>query len=96
MLVAQYYCPFDGPYGQIGFRLCSDGKTIVLMCDECDAIWEHPDHLKAENYISAEPPDFYLPDIKCSVKAPLSRWATREEVIKSGWQNFIIGENTTE
>lgn len=96
VIVAQYSCPFDGPYGQIGFRLCSDGKTIVLMCDECGAVWLSPEFIEADNFLRVLPPNFVIPGIQCSVQFPESRWATRNEIIQYGWGNFILAENSSE
>lgn len=95
MIVAQNFCPFDGPYGQIGFRLCSDGKTIVLMCDECDAVWLDPQNLEGESFLSLQSSDFIVPGTDCSVRFPESRWATRDEIVNFGWEKFIVDENST-
>jgi hypothetical protein len=92
VVIVQDSCPFEGPYGQIGFLLCSDHQTIVLMCDECNRIWLHPERLEADHALFAEPPDFLVPDFECSIRAPLSRWATRAEIELYGWSTFIQGD----
>ena len=92
MVIAQDFCPFEGDYGQIGFLICSDQQTLVLMCDECSRIWRHPDALDDEHALFAEPPDFLVPGLDCSVKAPQGRWATRSEVESFGWSAYIRGD----
>jgi hypothetical protein len=92
MLVAQNHCPFDGPYGQICFRLCANGESIVLMCNECDAVWLEPEHFEIDYFLSPQPPDFLVPGTNCSVGGPKSRWASKDEVSKKGWSSFIVGE----
>jgi hypothetical protein len=96
LIVAQDHCQFDGLDGEIGFRLCADGKTIILMCDECHAVWLDPEHLEIERFLSPQPPEFVVPGLKCSVRFPESRWATREEVTNYGWSDYIVGEIPTE
>lgn len=90
MLVAQDYCPFEGDYGQIGFLICSDHQTIVLMCNECNRIWLSPEELDTEHALFVDPPDFMIPGLDCSVLAPKSRWATRAEIDHYGWSVYIL------
>ena len=84
MVIAQDFCPFEGEYGQIGFLICSDHQTLVLMCDECNRIWISPDALDADHALIAKPPDFLVPGLDCSVQGPQSRWAARLEVASYG------------
>jgi hypothetical protein len=92
MIIVQDFCPFEGDYGQIGFLLCSDHQTLVLMCDECNRIWKRPDELEDAHALFAEPPDFLIPGLECSARAPQSRWATQSEVMSYGWSAYIRGE----
>jgi hypothetical protein len=74
-------CPFCGEYGVLGFFRCAGGR-IVLVCDECDALFQSPDHISADQAI-LDPP---------SARDPDTGWATREEVEQVGWGARIAGE----
>ncbi|CAN7744941.1 MULTISPECIES: hypothetical protein [unclassified Variovorax] len=41
MLIVLAECPICRN-GLIGIRRCSDGSTLVLMCDECESVWADP------------------------------------------------------
>ena len=90
MIIRQDTCPLDGQYGQIGFLVCSDGKSLVLECNECGSIWLYPDPINGLNIVDLDPPDYILSDLGCSAKSPPARWATRQEVIDYGWADYII------
>lgn len=80
-------CPIE-KNGQIGFRTCSDGETQVLMCDECGAVWLHPEKLEVENAIYPIAPLFIIVD-KVSVAGACARWATLNDIEKRGWAQYI-------
>src|SRR5687767_14313125 len=84
-------CPFCKG-GSIGFRLCVDQTRLVMMCDECEAIWLDPENMEVSALLSPDSPDFVAPGTNCSVKSPLSRWASREEIERFGWTDYIVGE----
>ncbi len=82
------FCPMCRG-GAIGFTLCSNHKTIVMVCDECDSTWLHPDNVKTNNVIYPSAPEFVIPDIGCSIKFPSARWAKRDEIENYGWGQYI-------
>lgn len=84
----QQNCPICH-YGSVGFRICSDKETIVLMCDECDSIWLDPADISCSNVTYPTSPDFKIPNLNCSVKSPISSWANKEEIEKYGWKAAI-------
>jgi hypothetical protein len=86
------FCPFCGKYGAVGFWRCSDGKTIVLTCDECDATWLNPASVSAEFALFPASPDFIVDNLGCSLSGPKAGWAEREEIKAAGWDPFIAGE----
>ena len=93
MFYAQLVCPFCKG-GTVGFRLCSDGTTIVLMCDECDAVWLRADAVSLESPIFPSSPDYRVEGSGCSVATVYgSRWAKYEELLSSGVDSFIAGES---
>lgn len=80
--------------GPIGFRRCSDEKTMVLLCSECDVVWLRPDAVTLETAIFLNSPDFVVDGLDCSVGVPLSRWAKKGEIEAVGWDSYIAGEST--
>jgi hypothetical protein len=92
MLRVEAFCPIC-KWGAIGFRQCSDGKTIVLMCDECDAVWLDPQEIDSDHALFPAPPEFLVPTLECSVSVPLSHWATQKEITTRGWACYIAGES---
>jgi hypothetical protein len=80
--------------GQLGFRRCSDGKTIVLMCDECDFVWFDPARRTLEDSVFPDMSTFQVPGSPCSIGGGAAGWATRAEVERAGWQAFIAGERS--
>lgn len=79
-------------YGQLGFRRCSDGATIVLMCDECDFVWLDPDHRTLDDAAFPDMDTSKVPGTNLAVGGGAAGWATRDEVARAGWQAYIAGE----
>jgi len=86
-------CPLNCGDGYVGFWRCGDGKRIILMCDECDALWLEPDDKSTKPPIAATPPDYLLAGTTISISGEKSGWASREEIEKAGWERFINGES---
>ncbi len=84
-------CPICD-YGSIGFRKCANSSTVVLLCDECDSVWLDPTDVNPKKVIYPKAPDFIVPGLDCSILAPHSRWADKDEIIEKGWTKFIAGE----
>ncbi len=88
-------CPFCNQ-GTVGFHLASDQKTMVMLCDECDAVWLDPERMELNALIW---PDrgaaYFVSEISLSLAHPLARWATRAEVEQYGWGQLITGEGLT-
>jgi hypothetical protein len=78
--------------GNIGFRRCSDEKALVLMCDECDALWLSPTTVGPEHALYARPPDFKVPGMGCAIAGGQAGWASRDEVSRQGWIESVAGE----
>ncbi len=80
-------CPLD-PAGKVGFRLCADNATIVMLCDDCSFMWMHPDQVDPAHAI-----DPLLPDTKRhhpGISLQPSRWATEKEVADFGWALYLV------
>ena len=91
MMYVQEVCPLCEA-GLIAFRRCHDGVTFVLMCDEYDSVWLHPDHRSAADAHVPAVFSFQVPGTTCAVGGGAAGWATRAEVERAGWQAHIFGE----
>ena len=80
--------------GAIGFLRCNDGISVVLMCNECDAVWVNPNLVTIESAIFPSGPDFVVDAIGCSIAGDFARWAVKEEVERFGWTHLIAGDGT--
>ena len=78
--------------GAIGFRTCDDGITVVLMCDECDAVWLKPDEIKSDSAVFPKAPNYTVSDANVSIASPRSHWSSRSEIEFFNWTKFISGE----
>lgn len=88
MLCIQPGCPLCMT-GAVGFRRCAPDAGIVLMCDECNAVWLSPEGISTESALYPQGPDFVVPTLNCSIRRPLSDWADRDDVARVGWARFI-------
>ncbi|WP_339730169.1 hypothetical protein [uncultured Gimesia sp.] len=82
-------CPFC-EQGNLGVRICSLAGDVVILCDECDALW-----LSTE---ISDPPAFpEQPDLPCPccqgnlTDAP-AHWASFGEIYQKGWVSIVKGE----
>ena len=82
--------------GAVGFRLCSDGVSIVLVCDECDGTWVGPEDLSVDKIQFPKDPGFTVMPLGCSIsKGQGARWATLDEIRKANLENFVAGQGTS-
>lgn len=81
--------------GPIGFRLCDDGSLVVIMCDECHAVWTRPDRLTSEAAMFPHHPDYTIPGTDRSVSGGKAGWATRDQIATVGWEDLIAGNQAT-
>ena len=77
--------------GRVSFAVAQNGETIVLMCDECDAVWLHPNRVRSEAPTFVEGSEHLLPGTSIKLGSN-TRWARQEEVLTAGWASFIAGE----
>lgn len=91
MLFIDHVCPICGG-GSIGFRRCGGITKLVLMCDECDAVWLEPTETSAASALFPEGPDFRVPGCTFTVGGTGARWATWDEVAAAGWKEYVKGE----
>jgi len=85
------FCRICGT-GPLGLRTCGGCGRIVVLCDECDAVWTDAD-VAAEPAFSNDPA---LPCPSCSQSlfdSP-SHWATRDEINGSEWLADAIAKGS--
>ncbi len=78
--------------GAVGFRRCSDEQTIVLLCDECNAVWTSPDEVSLETVVFPQAPSYVVSGLGVSIAKPASRWASADEIERAGWRHSVAGE----
>lgn len=83
-------CPYCGGYGAVGFWCCTDGKTVILVCDECEAAWLNPTEL-AEGKLAfiSKPPLYLLPGSEISAFGEGANWASMDEITRAGFAGSV-------
>ena len=74
--------------GPVGYRLCANRETIVLLCDNCALVWMHPNKVDKEHARDPLNPDFARQHPQVGLRS--SRWATEEEIEKWGWGVYLL------
>lgn len=69
--------------GPLGLRKCGACEKIVVLCDECDAVWTTTDTAAAPVVLGNE--DVPCPLCEASLFGQASAWASREEVEATDW-----------
>lgn len=87
MISIKSICPFC-EQGARRFYKCSDNKTLVLLCDECDSIWLDPTKTDEQEAIFASAPDYKIPGLQCALFGEAADWATESEIHAYGWGGF--------
>ena len=93
MLYVEDNCP-SCDAGLLGFRRCDDGKTLVVMCDECYAVWLDPTDLTIEAARFPGIDTGEIPGLSLHIGGSAAGWAARAEVERAGWQGYIKGEGS--
>ena len=86
-MIACSPCPSCGE-GQVGYRLCGDRETVVLLCDNCALVWMHPNKVDADHARDPLNPEFAR--IHPQVELRASRWAEAKEIEAWGWGVYIL------
>lgn len=78
--------------GPLGLRSCGGCGEVVVLCDECDAVW-------TDSHLEESPqPAFEValpcPHCDACLSEPPSHWATRAEIDSCAWvsQGLESGE----
>lgn len=84
-------CDFCDHQGWLGFYLCGDQETIVLLCDECDTVYSSPlDKNRGNPTRLSDAPEYRVEALNVSIAG--GRDATRAEVAAKGWGAYVEGE----
>lgn len=76
--------------GAVGFRLTSR-RDVLLMCNECDAVWTSPNDVELKSAVFPSQPEFQV-NSHGSVKSPDSQWAGLSDIRLAGFEQWICGE----
>ena len=79
--------------GMLGIWRCDDGATLVLMCDECQAVWLDPAELSIDVVKYPDNRTFEIPGTDRKLGGGDSGWATRNDVARVGWSRYVRGES---
>jgi len=83
------YCPICGG-GLCGIRICgiqTDAPHGLVVCDECEAIWQQPDITTEHGYPDAG--NARCPKCEAPLWGEQSRWATLEDCVALGWEHAV-------
>lgn len=69
--------------GPLGLRRCGDCGRVVVLCDECDAVWTGAD-LEVPPRVTDDP-DLPCPHCKATLVGGGSSWASRQEIDDEPW-----------
>lgn len=77
--------------GSLGLWACGMCQNIVILCDECDAMW--PNAKVKELPIYAEEDNLPCPACSATLFENQSHWATQEEISRSQWIANALAED---
>jgi hypothetical protein len=90
MFYVDALCTICRGYSQVGFWKCSDG-SLVLLCDECSAVWPSPTEVTPDAVLYPNNPPFKIDDTR-SLWGTNTGWANRDDVEAADWASLIAGE----
>ena len=80
--------------GPLGLRWCGGCGNVVVLCDECDAVWTSAD-LNAKPYL-ASVGELPCPECNFSLVDTPSRWATKSQIEACDWLQKAIEQGEIE
>lgn len=76
--------------GTLGLRICSSQQDLVILCDECDALWLSPD--TSAPPLFPDQPELPCPACEGNLMDPPAHWASLGELFQRGWLPAVKGE----
>jgi hypothetical protein len=80
VLITDMPCPFCQT--EVGFFACRGGNIVVLMYDECEAIWLDPIEVDRQHALWPEQAEFSIPGMKQLLSLDDAQWARQAK-----WSN---------
>jgi len=79
--------------GLLGVRVCSDHHPPIVLCQECESIWQTPQ-------CEGSPQHSIQPGSRCPICdqplfTPPAHWADQTEIARLGWSDSITGPSET-
>ena len=87
------FCRICGT-GPLGLRSCGNCGTVVVLCDECDAVWADAELEKAPRY--AKEGELNCAGCEASLVEPPSHWAREEDLRGVEWLQEAIAAGKLE
>jgi hypothetical protein len=76
------FCSVCGA-GARALRACGGCATLVVQCDECDAVWTEANVMTSPLFLKQ--PELPCPHCTAPLATPPSHWATAEEASAAAW-----------
>ncbi|MEM9185857.1 MAG: hypothetical protein AAGB00_05105 [Planctomycetota bacterium] len=78
--------------GPLGVRKCGGCQALLLLCDECDAVWTTADPTASP--VTTDDPDLPCPHCRASLVGDDSSWANAAEIAGANWLADAVGAGT--
>jgi len=87
------FCRICGT-GPLGLRECGRCESVVVLCDECDAVWTDADFSARPQF--ANEGELPCPHCEASLIKKPSRWATKGKINDVAWVQAAFQKGTLE
>lgn len=87
------FCRICGT-GPLGLRECGGCGEVVVLCDECDAVWPSADFAAKPQY--AKEGELPCPHCEASLIEKPSRWAYKKTIDVTPWVQEALDAGTLE
>jgi len=87
------FCRICGT-GPLGLRACGSCDSVVVLCDECDAVWTDAEFSAKPIY--AKEGELPCPHCQASLLDAPSRWATKTMINDADWMQEALTAGTLE
>ena len=81
------FCRICGS-GPLGLRECGGCSAVVVLCDECDAVWSDADFTAKPKF--ADEGELPCPHCQTSLVESPSRWAQKTTLDDTAWLQAAV------